>query len=122
MKWVYLFNIEGTSIYKIGYTTREPDKRLNNVQVGCPFKLSIASTYDSKYGTKYGTKLEGILHRTYQLLRTTDEYVDSVLPGIKLRGEWFFLSKDIVDGFQNKCKEIEDRIDYIRANSTLDNF
>lgn len=118
MKWVYLFNIEGTSIYKIGYTTREPDKRLSNVQVGCPFKLSITSTYDSKYGTK----LEGILHRTYQLHKTTDEYLDSVLPGIRLRGEWFFLSKEIVDGFQGKCKEIEDRIDYIRANSTLDNF
>ncbi len=116
MKLVYLFNIDGTSIYKIGVTKGDPKKRLKNLQVGCPFPLIITHIYHSKYGNK----LEGILHRTYQLNKITDEDLEPILPGIKLHGEWFQLPKDIVLGFLLKCKEVEDRISFLKKNSTLD--
>ena len=40
--YVYLFNVEGTDIYKIGYS-QHPKKRVEEVQVGCPFKVVESS-------------------------------------------------------------------------------
>lgn len=123
MKLIYLFNIEGTDIYKIGITKGDPLKRLKNLQVGCPFSYIISCTFESKHGNK----LEKVLHRTYSSNKVLTEgelptFIIRDFSDKELHGEFFKLNKEEVENFENTCKRIENNIDIIKNNSTLDKF
>jgi hypothetical protein len=60
MKYVYLFNLEGTNIYKIG-NSKHPEKRVSEVQTGCPFKVIEVARFKSSYPTL----VETALHRRF---------------------------------------------------------
>lgn len=66
--FVYAIHAKGTRRVKIGYSV-EPEKRLNELQTGCPYSLILI-------GVRPGTvELERTIHRRLKPLR--------------LEGEWF---------------------------------
>ncbi len=97
MKWIYLIkaDFEGSVGYKIGITSREPNKRMKELQTGNPAKLELVNQYQSKYANI----LEKTLHRTFLLDREL--------------GEWFSLTQETVNGFQELCTKIENTFDLL---------
>ena len=72
--WVYFMGNREAGILKIG-SSRTPKSRLRELQVGCPYKLSIL------YMLPGGVKLERLLHDIYSRY--------------KMNGEWFELKDDL---------------------------
>lgn len=102
MTTVYLIEsyIEGLTYYKIGFTrAKDPTRRLKQLQTGSVNDLKVLKVFR----TKYGTKLEKTLHRRYQ--------------SYKVRDEWFDLPVELVENFQDKCKQIEDNFDILTNNN-----
>lgn len=111
MKYVYLARVEGTEIYKIGFTKKEPHLRLEALQTGNPFKIVLVDFYMSHRATK----IESILHRRYQ----TDKYI--LEDDNKLLGEWFRLKLKDVISFKETCKQIDTNLNVIEQYSTFTN-
>jgi transcriptional regulator of heat shock response len=110
MKHVYLIQLEGTNIYKIGYTKSNPQKRIESLQTGNPFKLILIDSYT----TKRATKVEAALHNRYRINKVDeDEY--------KLLGEWFQFDNNMVKNFKSTCELIDNNFKIIEEMSTLDN-
>lgn len=104
MKYVYLFNVEGTNVYKIG-NSKHPDKRTSEVQTGCPFKVIEVARFKSKHPTK----VESALHRKFGFQKH-DEY------GRELQGEFFALSKEDKEMFLEHCQSLEDNFIILENN------
>lgn len=110
MKYVYLIQIDGTDVYKIGYTKSNPKKRLEALQTGNPFKLVLVDFYLSSRATK----IESALHNRFKINKVTeDEY--------KLMGEWFKLDHDTRNKFKDTCAQIEKNFIIIESMSTFHN-
>lgn len=108
MKNVYLLQLEGTNVYKIGYTKSNPQKRIDNLQTGNPYKLILIEFY----ATKRASKLEAALHNRYNSHKVNeDEY--------KLLGEWFQFDNDIVKNFKAICELIDNNFRIIEEMSTF---
>ena len=60
MGYVYLFNLEGTDIYKIG-NSKHPDKRRLEIQTSCPFKVVEVMRFESNYPVQ----VEMSLHKKF---------------------------------------------------------
>lgn len=75
---VYAMGALGTGLVKIGFTTKSPNVRMNELQVGCPYKLVLLGIWE---GDMYA---ESCTH--------------SQLKAINIRGEWFDFS--LVDWFK----------------------
>lgn len=105
MKYVYLFNVEGTDVYKIG-VSKNPKKRKPQVQTGCPYKVIEVHRFESKYFNDIETRL----HSQYSLQKT-DEY------GRELQGEFFYLSKDDRDMFLENCRRSEELFLLLEKNT-----
>ena len=88
---VYLLRIinDDKTFYKIGFTKGSVNKRVSDLQTGCPFKIEIVDTYNSNYATT----IEKILHNLYSHLKT--------------HGEWFELSVDEESKFKKLCEKYE---------------
>jgi hypothetical protein len=108
MKYVYLINIEGTNIYKIGFTKQYPEKRLKNLQTGNPYKMILTDSYESKIAPS----IESVMHSYFQHKKTNSE------EELKLMGEWFELDKIDIEAFKITCQTIEGNLNAI-SNSTL---
>jgi len=93
--YVYLFYSEDLNLYKIG-VSKNSKRRREQVQTGFPYKLSLLKEFKSDYPFK----LEGSLHRRYKIYKENEDET-------KLHGEWFNLPIDIVDKFEDNCKEFE---------------
>ena len=95
--YVYLIQSLENGYYKIG-KSKNPNKRIEQLQTGNSSKLKLISTYQSELSNK----IEGTLHRKYSYL--------------KKEGEWFDLSirEEIV--FQEECKKIEENILILKKN------
>jgi hypothetical protein len=106
-QYVYLFNVEGTNIYKIGYS-QHPKKRVAEVQVGCPFKVVEVARFESAYPTQ----VEAGLHKKFGLQRE-DEY------GRELQGEFFALTADDKLMFKEYCQKAEDVFIILESNTYL---
>lgn len=66
----YVLQAGDTPLYKIGFTRRDIQQRISELQPGCPFKLRLVATIpDRKHETR--------LHRQHSQAR--------------LNGEWFHL-------------------------------
>ncbi|MEK6829559.1 MAG: GIY-YIG nuclease family protein [Nanoarchaeota archaeon] len=107
MKFVYLFNVEGTSVYKIG-NSKHPEKRIAEVQTGCPFKVIEVARFKSEYPTQ----VETALHRRFGLQKTDED-------GRELQGEFFTLSFDDRKMFLEHCQKAEDVFIILENNSYL---
>ncbi len=93
---IYLISaeIDENIYYKIGYTKRDVDKRLNELKTANASDLAIIKTYKSIYGST----LESYLHRYFK--------------NKKVNREWFSLSQDDVDSFNDICMNHCNQLDY----------
>lgn len=108
MCFVYLINIERTDLYKIGITSKTPQKRLKKLQTGCALRLVLVDTYESD---DY-KQIETTFHRMFKHKKNVPEDFEN------LHGEWFKLTFDDVIDFKNICSKIEENLNYLRKNST----
>lgn len=92
-KYVYLLKTP-ENIYKIG-VTKDVDKRIKSLQTGSADKITLVD----KFLSNYPFKIESTLHRKYN---------DS-----KIKGEWYHLTKDDVNNFQNDCSLMERNFKYL---------
>lgn len=109
MKYIYLFNINGTDIYKIGFTKSNPKKRLKELQTGNPFRILLIDSFQSDIAPQ----IESVLHRLKFYKKYTPE------DGNTLLGEWFNLTNDDVRDFQAECVKIEKNLKLLENNSAF---
>lgn len=85
--YLYLIQCNSSDFYKIGFS-ENPENRLRNLQVGCPYSLTLVY----KKCFKKSAKAERFLHKKYRYKR-----------GI---GEWFELSRDDIVQIKNEIELI----------------
>lgn len=107
MQYVYLFNVEGTDVYKIG-NSKHPNKRLFQIQTGCPWKLVEVARFESNYPSQ----VEMNLHNRF-FSQKEDEY------GRELQGEFFSLSLEDKKMFNEHCQKAEDMFLILEKNTYL---
>ena len=86
--------------YKIGWTKRDPKKRLKELKTGNSQELELVQIFESKWGPK----IESNLHKNFKHLRC--------------QGEWFKLSSEDVDSFQNLCKSNHDAFEFLSKENS----
>jgi hypothetical protein len=101
---VYLIQMEGTNVYKIGATKQRVDERLRQLQTGNGKKLIKIS----EYPTQYGYKLETALHAQYRLERIDEN------------SEWFTLTVEQVKQFPAVCAKLEEIFHILKDNYFFD--
>lgn len=107
MKFIYLIHLEGTDIYKIGFS-KTPNKRVKGLQTGNPYKLLVVDSYESKRATK----IETVLHSRFAAHKIDEnEY--------HLMGEFFKLDFETKSKFREMCKKIDDNFQVLEDHSTL---
>lgn len=79
----YFIEAVGMNMVKIGFA-RDPQKRLQQIQTGCPFELKIIATMKGDF--------EKWLHEAFK--------------GDAIRGEWFRLSADVREFIRLKRFEL----------------
>lgn len=85
---VYLVESED-GFHKIGFTRRDINKRIKELQISNANKLTPLKTYN----TEYGSKIEKYLHRYFSHK--------------KKQGEWFELDNDDIQKFNGICESFE---------------
>lgn len=108
MKYVYLIQVEGTDVYKIGFTKNNPIDRVKSLQTGNSTKLVLIDSYHSKRATK----IESVLH-----IRFASSKIDE--NEYKLMGEFFRLDFETRARFKEICKKIDDNFEIIDKMSTM---
>jgi len=106
-QYVYLFNVEGTDVYKIGYS-KHPKKRIAEVQVGCPYRVTEVARFKSEYPTQVESKL----HRQFGMQKEDED-------GRELQGEFFSLSLDDRKMFLEHCQNAENMFLILENNTYL---
>jgi hypothetical protein len=107
MKYVYLMQIEGMDIYKIGHS-KNPNQRLETVQTGNPFKVILVDSYK----TKRATQVEAAMHNRYTSHKVNEDEM-------KLMGEWFQLDNETRKNFKEICQKLDSNFEIIESMSTL---
>ena len=102
MRYIYLFNVEGTDIYKIGIS-KNPSKRKSQVQTGCPYKIIEVDRFESEHFLDIETRL----HAKYKLNKVDED-------GRELQGEFFRLSKKRTGFIYRGLQEVREYIYYLR--------
>jgi len=92
---IIIDNFNVSEIYKIGFTRRDPKKRLKALQTGNPHKMEIVDVFE----TNFNTKLEANLHQHFKYKKV--EFKNSI------KSEWFLLNDDDVHNFINIYLSIE---------------
>ena len=80
-KYLYLVQCNNTNFYKIG-VAKTPEERLQALQIGCPYPLTLIY----KRGFKKAVKVERLLHKKYRSKQKI--------------GEWFELSASEIELIQ----------------------
>ena len=103
MSSLYLLNAKGTCFYKIGITKKNIEKRISNLQTGCPYKLTLILEIEGNNDT------EKELHNEYQ--------------NFKEHGEWFKFEDDeikyVIQYIKSKDKNNPEK--YIESEEDLEN-
>ena len=107
MQYVYLFNVEGTDVYKIG-NSKHPSKRVFVVQTGCPWKLVEVARFESNYPTQ----VETAMHKRFSSQKEDEN-------GRELQGEFFSLSFEDKQMFSEHCQKAEDMFLILENNTYL---
>jgi hypothetical protein len=87
--YVYLIRQGETDLYKIGSTSKEPEKRLLELQCGNPERLFLIQVYR----TDFPQKIENLMH--------------IALSKNRVRNEWFRFDLSMEDAFTNECSKKE---------------
>jgi len=105
MGYVYLMESirDYDTIYKIGYS-KNPNKRIKNIQTGNDGLVKIIEIFE----TKHGKKLEVFLHNLYSHKRKNME--------------WFDLNIDDINSFKINCSKIENSLDIFSKLKSEENF
>jgi hypothetical protein len=98
MKYIYLIQSQEEGYYKIGIS-KNPQKRIKQLQTGNSSPLKLIETYK----TEYAEKIEGTLHRRYSHYHKT--------------GEWFDMSVAEEASFLRECKKLEETFKFLEKNS-----
>jgi hypothetical protein len=96
--YVYLICDNKNEVFKIGVTKKSIDKRIKELQTGNATELFISKYHESEYPYM----VENMLHSHFN--------VNKVL------NEWFELSADNVNKFNEICDEMENRIESLKDN------
>lgn len=99
---VYLVacHTESETLYKIGWTKRSVEERMNDFKTGNAYDFDIL--YQMK--SKWGTKVEKRLHEYYKSKR--------------VNREWFKLDKEDIFLFPEKCKMFHNNYDLLVNENT----
>lgn len=100
MKHIYLIQSLENGYYKIGIS-KQPKKRIKQLQTGNSSELKLIDSYESEYYNK----IERTLQRRYSHL--------------KKEGEWFDLSISEEVSFLSDCKQIEESINILKKNGNV---
>lgn len=92
---LYIDTPEGR-LYKIGHTTNSVEKRVVQLQTGCPYEIKIMD----KFNSIYGQTIERTLHNMYYSNR--------------MHGEWFKLDNDFETNFISICEKYENINSYLK--------
>lgn len=95
---IYLIEDTYSKLFKIGVTRGDVKNRLKKLQTGNGNKLSLIKTYTSNYPFK----AEKLLHNRFREK--------------KVLNEWFDLTKEDVDNFEQTCQEINQMINDLINN------
>lgn len=96
MSNIYLLQVG--DFFKIGYTKNDVNKRIKQLQTGCPDEISIKAVFK----TKHNMKIERTLHR--------------VLSHKRVSGEFFELDYVDVSNFVALCNKYEMALDNMDKN------
>lgn len=94
---VYLL-INGEGKFKIGFTERNIQKRIKELQTGSHSEMHVVQEYESDNARQ----IETIMHRQFRSKR--------------ISGEWFELTNEEVFDFSNRCKKIDTNLKFLRDN------
>ena len=85
---IYLISAQHTdaNYYKIGWTKRDPQKRLKELKTGNSHELELVEVFE----TKWGPRIESNLHKHFGEFRW--------------EGEWFLLNEKQVSEFKEICQ------------------
>lgn len=99
---VYLIcsEVEGSKLYKIGYTRRTIEKRISEFKTGNASEFYIIDSFKSKWGTQ----IEASLKRRFK--------------PYNISGEWFLLKEEDIISFKNTCQIIHDSLNLIGESNT----
>jgi predicted GIY-YIG superfamily endonuclease len=100
MKYIYLIQSLENGYYKIG-VSKNPQKRLLQLQTGNSSKLNLVEYYPSEYANK----IEKTIH--------------NFLSHQKKEGEWFDISLLEALSFTEKCKQIEENINILKKSNNV---
>lgn len=99
MKYVYLIANEKDDLYKIGFTSKSPHRRLLELQTGNPNTLFLLEYYE----TENASKVEAYLHRHFSYKRKS--------------GEWFRLDDNDIEAFHKICMVSDNAIKLLKDNT-----
>lgn len=99
---IYLISseIDGSKVYKIGFTKRDINKRVKEFKTGNSTDLIIESFFVSKWAKK----IEKALHRHFR--------------EFKINGEWFRLEQKHLADFLRICQITHDNIELLDKYNT----
>lgn len=102
MKKVYLISadIDDMTLYKIGFTKRDINDRINEFKTGNASDFNIINQFKSKWASKIETQL----HKYYNKS--------------KIKREWFSLSENDINDFIPMCEKIHNNLELIKNNNT----
>ena len=89
--YVYLIEMVGKNIYKVGLTTQNPKFRFQDISAGVPFNLNLLGTIS----TDNVFSLEKHFHNHYENR------------GLRVKGEWFSLEDEDLDYFFLMKEKVE---------------
>jgi len=100
MKYVYLIQSLENSYYKIG-VSKNPSKRLLQLQTGNSSKLKLVESYPSQFAHM----IEKTLQRRYNYYRK--------------EGEWFDLSLLNEISFKKECEKLNESYDLLKKSNNV---
>jgi hypothetical protein len=100
MKYIYLIQSLEEGYYKIG-VSKNPQRRIKELQTGNSSPLKLVETYQSEYADK----IERTLQRRYSHLNK--------------EGEWFDMSIQEEVTFVKNCKAIEENLIFLKKNDNV---
>jgi hypothetical protein len=101
MKNIYLVQQEGTQLYKIGITKKDPKVRIKELQTGNANPIILVESFQ----TKFDFQAEAGVQAHYK--------------SKKVSGEWFELTEDDVKIFYSVCERMEHSFEILKTNSYL---
>lgn len=98
--YVYIIKVSPDGIYKIG-VSKNPEKRIKQLQTGNPEKIELIKTFLSSYPYK----MENVFHRRFKRNH--------------VQGECYYLSQEDIEHFEESCRICETNFEIMEESSYL---